>query len=216
MKIPQELLNAYTVIVDYLKSNTTDKALLQNFEGTPERCAKALIETCTSDDDIREKLQDIIKTNFPVDYDGKAAGMITQGPIIIDSHCPHHLYPVRYAAYVSYIPKTGGQVLGLSKLSRICKILGKRPVLHEQLACDIVNVLSNDSDRVGVAATKFPHIESEGSAVLLVGMHMCMCCRGVNEPAMTSVAELRGVYWETGFEEKFYKAVESLKSTKVF
>jgi GTP cyclohydrolase I len=210
--LPQELLDAYTVIVNHLKSNTTDAALLANFEGTPERCAKALLETCSSDDDIASKLGQVIKTSFPVDYGDRVAGMITQGPIIIDSHCPHHLYPVRYAAYVSYIPKTGGKVLGLSKLSRVCKILGKRPVLHEQLACDIVGVLHNDF----ASAAKFPSIETEGSAVLLVGMHMCMCCRGVNEPAMTSVSELRGVYWEQGFEEKFYKAVESLKSTKVF
>ena len=208
--LPENLLGAYQIIVDHLKANTKDEALLANFEGTAERCVKALLETCESDAEIYEKLQHIIKTSFPVDYTG-VAGMITQGPVIIDSHCPHHLYPVRYAAYISYVPKTGGSVLGLSKLSRICKILGKRPVLHEQLACDISNVLHKSDNN-----NKFPSIESEGSAVLLVGMHMCMCCRGINEPAMTSVAELRGIYWETGFEEKFYKAVESLKSTKVF
>lgn len=211
-KVPKELIDAYGVIVAHLKANTKNEALLANFEGTELRCAKALLETCTSDETITEKLNEIIKTSFPVDHkEHSLGGMITQGPITVDSHCPHHLYPVRYVAYVSYLP-VEGQVLGLSKLARICKVLGRRPVLHEQLASDIADVLyQNDEYPAG-----FPSIKSGGSAVMLVGLHSCMSCRGVQEDALTSVVELRGSYWEPGFEEKFYKAVESIKTSKIY
>lgn len=210
--IPQNLVDAYKVIVDHLKSQTTNKALLANFEGTELRCAKALLETCTSDERIVERLSDIIKTTFPVEHkEQNAGGMITQGPISIDSTCPHHLYPVRYVCYVSYLPQNG-QVLGLSKLSRISKILGRRPVLHEQLTSDIADVLYTDEDNPG----DFPSISSGGSAVMLVGLHSCMSCRGIHEDALTSVVELRGAYWEPGFEEKFYNAVESIKTAKPY
>jgi GTP cyclohydrolase I len=211
-KLPENLVAAYKIIVDHLRANTTNQALLANFDGTEDRCAKALIETCTSDEVITNKLQDIIKTTFPVEHTEKnAGGMITQGPISIDSHCPHHLYPVRYVAYVSYLPQEG-QVLGLSKLARISKVLGRRPVLHEQLASDIADVLYKDEEN----PANFPSISSGGSAVMLVGLHSCMSCRGINEDALTSVVELRGRYWEAGFEEKFYNAVESIKTAKPY
>lgn len=142
--------------------------------------------------------------------------MITQGPITVNSHCPHHLYPVRYEAYVSYLPKDG-VVLGLSKLARICKLLGDRPVLHEQLANDIANVLC---DLPEYQSTRdhfpFPSLRSHGSAVLLVGTHMCMACRGVKEDAKTAVTELRGGFWDTDMENKFYQAVHSIKSGSPF
>ena len=52
-----ELLNAYRVIVDHLRSSTKDAALLDNFEGTEKRCVKALLETCKSDDHIAGELK---------------------------------------------------------------------------------------------------------------------------------------------------------------
>lgn len=205
-----KLLEAYTVIVDHLRSNTKDAALLSNFEGTEARCVKALLETCRSDENIALALSDILNKSFNVDRGDTDTngGMITQGPIAINSFCPHHLYPVRYSAYVSYLPKDN-KVVGLSKLARICKVLGERPVLHEQLANDICNVLCGNSSGT------FPSIDSNGSAVMLVGVHTCMAFRGVHEDARTSVVELRGGFWKSDMENKFYQAVNSIKTASI-
>ena len=209
-----DLFLAYSTIVGYLKQNTSDAQLLENFIGTEARAVKALLETCKSDAAIADSLSHIIGRTFPVHRcnGGQSGGMITQGPITVNSHCPHHLYPVRYSAYVSYLPQDG-IVLGLSKLARICKLLGERPVLHEQLANDIANVLCAPPDSVSAG---FPAIPSDGSAVLLVGTHLCMSCRGVKEDAKTSVMELRGSFWKEGMENKFYQAVHSIKTGSTF
>jgi GTP cyclohydrolase I len=135
--------------------------------------------------------------------------MITQGPIVVNSHCPHHLYSVKYVCFVSYLPK-GGNVLGLSKLARICEILANRPVLQEQLAHDIANVLYKNK------ASRFSSIDSMGSAVMLVGTHLCMSCRGVRSMARTTVTEIRGAFWDEGMEFKFQQAVNAAKTINPF
>lgn len=209
------LANAYKVIVDHLRGNTRNAELLANFEGTEDRAVRALIETCRPDTEIVEKLKSIVSVKFPVSRKkgkkekGRPAGAITQGPIAIHSCCPHHLFPVKYDAYVSYIPKNGN-VLGLSKLARIGKLLGRRPVLQEQLASDIADTLylkDGDGD--------FPSVESAGSAVTLVGSHGCMSCRGVQEDALTHVTELRGDFWEPEMEQKFQNSISDIKTSKL-
>ena len=205
------LTEAYAVIVNHLRGNTRDKKLVENFKGTEARCVKALLANCLSDAEIAERIKEVIKTSFPVHRNGTdMGGMITQGPIALNSMCPHHLMPVRYSAYVSYLPND--TVLGLSKLTRLSKLLAMRPVLHEQLALDIASVLySND-----VNEEAFPSIRSQGSAVMLVGTHTCMSCRGVEEDTKTGVVELRGAFWEVGVEEKFYQAVNAIKTGHPF
>lgn len=220
----KKLKMAYGMILDVLRENTDDPAARENFTGSEDRCVRALIETCLTDKDISEKLSHIVDRQFPMSSNATnarnvmsidKAGIICQGPITVNSSCPHHLYPVRYEAYVAYIPKDSN-VLGLSKLARIAKILGKRPVLQEQLAADIADVLCAPmEDTSSLDGTlkrlpfRFPALESEGSAVLLVGVHNCMCQRGVEENARTMVCELRGAFLNEGMEQKFYSLIKS-------
>lgn len=217
----RNLTQAYKTIVDFLRSNTKNKDLLANFEGTEDRAVRALLETCSSDHDIQQSIAKIVQRVFPVDVADKShQGMVTQGPITINSHCPHHLMPVRFSATVSYLPKDG-RVLGLSKLARLAKVLGNRPVLHEQLASDIADVLYEGTP-IGRSYAKhdpetmFSGVGSAGSAVQLIGIHCCMACRGVESDAKTSVVELRGAFWEPDFESKFYQAINSIAQSKVF
>lgn len=220
----KKLKMAYGMILDVLRENTNDEAARENFTGSEDRCVRALMETCKTDDEITQELSKIINRQFPMGSNAtnhqnvmslNKAGIICQGPITVNSSCPHHLYPVRYEAYVAYIPKDGN-VLGLSKLARIAKILGKRPVLQEQLAADIADVLCAPMEDTGnMDGTlkrlpfRFPALESDGSAVLLVGVHNCMCHRGVEENAKTMVCELRGSFLNEGMEQKFYSLVKS-------
>lgn len=220
----KRLTEAYGVILDVLRENTTDPDARKNFEGSEDRCARALLETCKTDAEIHDEISHIVDRSFPMssnalDYQNvmslNKTGIVCQGPIIVNSCCPHHLYPVRYEAYVAYIPKDG-RVLGLSKLARIAKMLGKRPALQEQLAADIADVLCAPMTDTGALdgqlkrlPYRFPALESDGSAVLLVGVHGCMCMRGVSENAKTMVCELRGLFLKPGMEEKFYSLVKS-------
>jgi GTP cyclohydrolase I len=203
-------LDAYTKIVDYLRSKTTFAPLLANYEGTPERCVKLLDEVCLSDTTIANEIELEVKKMFPVERH-ELGGMITQGGIRINSMCPHHLMPVAYTCYLAYLPQDS-RVLGLSKPGRIAKLLGRRAVLHEQLASDIADVLHKEP----YAHFAFPAINSAGSAVLLTGVHTCMSCRGVEEDSKTSVLELRGDFWREHMEQKFQAAVHAIKTDGTF
>jgi GTP cyclohydrolase I len=174
---------------------------------------------CKTKEEIYAELEKILKTQFPTssppqnDLAFANKGIICQGPIKVNSMCPHHLMPVIYHVYIAYIPKEES-VLGISKLARIAKTLGKRPVLQEQLASEIADVLCSPSvydevndEYVGVEY-KWPTIQSEGSAVLLQGYHTCMSCRGVEEEATTTVCELRGAFLGTEMEHKFYSLIK--------
>lgn len=225
----QKLCDAYHVILEHLRSNTKDKNELLNFDGSEDRCARALLETCHSDEHIAQELQKIITRVFAVDQADvwtnvnaqNTNGIICQGPIRVNSCCPHHLYPVMYEVYVAYVPRDG-QVLGLSKLARLCKVLGRRPVLHEQLASDIADVLCAPEADTGeldnnlkLLPFKFPALQSEGSAVLVTGVHTCVACRGVEEDARTAVCELRGCFNEPTMEQKFYSLVKANRTALI-
>ncbi len=204
----RKLTKAYAVIIDHLKLNSSDEKYLSNFVGSPERCARAILENYPTFDEIHAQLREMVNRNFPVnEFSDTPAGMLTQGPIVVNSMCPHHLYPVRYEAWASYMP-CGGRVIGLSKLSRIARLLGRRAVLQEQLAIDIADVLYDSK--------MWPSMKSAGSAVTLIGTHTCMACRGIESDAMTTVTELRGSYWETGIEAKYLSAIQLTRTAKTF
>ena len=83
-------------------------------------------------------------------------------------------------ATVAYIPK--GKVIGLSKIARICDMVGKRLQLQEKIGRDIADILS---EIVG----------TEDVAVLIEGYHSCVSARGIKKTnAKTVTAELRGVF----------------------
>ncbi len=108
--------------------------------------------------------------------------------------CPHHLLPVIYRVSMAYIPID--RVLGLSKLSRLARMVARGPRLQEDLThelCDILHVQLN----------------SHGSAVYIEGMHMCMAARGVGaHEARLVTSGVRGVFLDDlATREEFVKLV---------
>ena len=210
-----KLVAAYETIVKHLMSGSEDANFRSNFTDTPERCVRALLASNKTDDQLYAEINHIISRVFPI-RDRETSGMVTQGPVTVNSMCPHHLAPVRYEAFISYIP-AGGLVLGLSKLARIAKILGQRAVLQEQLAADIADVLyappSPDTNEDGM---RWPALRTTGSAVTLVGTHTCMACRGIESDARTTTTELRGAYWEPGIELKFQTSIGITRNARPF
>ncbi len=137
-----ELVKAYQIILNYATDNMqVSDSELDNFADTPVRAAKAFKEMIVPKKVIIQELNDILATGFPLEDSDEHTGIITQGPINVYSLCPHHLIFVKYEAMIAYKPIKGGTVLGLSKLARLAKLLGKRPVLQEQLTRDIADAL---------------------------------------------------------------------------
>ena len=84
------------------------------------------------------------------------------------SYCEHHMalmYDMK--ATVAYIPN--GEVIGLSKIARICDMVGRRLQLQERIGQDI--------------------------AVVLEGYHSCVSARGIKKNnTRTMTVELRGSF----------------------
>jgi GTP cyclohydrolase IA len=210
--LPIDLVIAFEDIVDHFdRDGDLSDADLANFEDTALRAAKALLETTKTRTQISKEIADIISTTFPMDNNNKPS-LIVQGPIKVHSMCPHHLLPVDYNCYVGYLPKKDGNVLGLSKLARISKTLGQRPVLQEQLVNDIADVLHKSHP---ICENVFPSIDSEGSAVHLVGKHSCVSCRGIKDNSLTSMAAVRGCFEKGELETKFYKHIDIIDRTRL-
>lgn len=149
-----------------------------NFKDTPQRVARAYYEIFEGVQDTEEQVKQILSTGFPANG---MNNMITACGVCAFSMCPHHLLPVEYRINVGYIPKGDGLVLGISKLSRLVRILAKRPVLQETLCEDIVDALMS--------------IGSEGAAVAISGRHMCMRMRGIKDPTASVYCQsMRGCF----------------------
>ena len=189
MTVTQEdLTAAYATIVQYLSDRTTlTDEERENLADTAARAAKALNEIILPIETIQAELTKIIARVFPSNSTEGLLPMVVHGPIPLVSMCPHHLMVVEYECYVAYLPKPGG-VLGISKLSRIAQTLAQRPIMQEQLAEDIADVLFKGETE----NANLPSLDSGGSAAYLRGRHTCQSCRGVKSPALTSSTTIRG------------------------
>lgn len=132
-----------------------------NFHDTPKRFARAYCEIFSGCKDTDAQVKHILSTSFPSQG---SENMVVAKDIVCFSACPHHLLPVEYHVCVGYIPKEGGNVLGISKLARLVNVLAKRPALQETFTQEICDSL----DLVGAL----------GSIALVEGQHMCMRMRG--------------------------------------
>lgn len=132
-----------------------------NFKDTPKRFARAYCEIFSGCKDTDKQVKDILSTSFPSQG---SENMVIAKDIVCFSACPHHLLPVEYHVCCGYIPNKNGNVLGISKLSRLVTVLAKRPALQETFTQEIVDNL----DSIGC----------EGSIAVVEGQHMCMRMRG--------------------------------------
>ena len=210
------LLQALTTLVNSVAEKATSEVAKSNFEGTAERLVRMYEDVSWEPNRIAENVCRELNRVFPSDSQGDEDAMVVQGPILINSYCPHHFQPVRYQVFVGYLPKDG-KVLGLSKLARIPEYMSKQFVLQEQLASDIAHVFYDPS----VLPYIEPHLKedsftSRGSIVQLVGVHTCEACRGVMQDARTSVTARRGEFQDESLEARFYQQVDQCQKARPF
>lgn len=166
----------YEKILEGLKELGYQTDADENFAGTAQRSARGLTELVLDRTQVMEEIQEMLQKCFPARY----SEMIISKHNVAFGVCPHHLLPVIYRISVAYIPKS--KVLGISKLSRMCKLLSRAPMLQEDLTHETARLLHEELD-------------STGSAVYVEGLHMCMASRGtVSHEARVVTSAVRGVF----------------------
>ena len=172
--------------------DTTD----DNFAETAGRAAKALHELIHDQKQVRFQVNALLAKTFPAKY----TEMVISKHNTAFGMCPHHLLPVVYRISMAYIPTD--KVLGLSKLSRLARMIARGPRLQEDLTHELADIL---------------HVQlaSQGSAVYIEGLHMCMAARGVGaHEARLVTSGVRGVFLdELATREEFIKLVTAPQTT---
>lgn len=161
-----------------------------NFAGTAARSARGLAQLILDTRDVKDEIASMFKKTFPAKY----KEMVVSKHNVAFGCCPHHLLPVIYRISVAYIPTV--KVLGISKLSRLCKLLSRAPALQEDLTHELGRLLHEG-------------LESDGSAVYCEGLHMCMASRGIGAfEARVVTSAVRGVFLEQpATRDEFIKLV---------
>jgi GTP cyclohydrolase I len=168
----------------------------ENFADTAARAAKGLHELIHDQHQVKAEVAALLAKTFPAKYT----------EMVISKHntafgvCPHHLLPVIYRISMAYIPTE--KVLGLSKLSRLARMIARGPRLQEDLTHELSDILFNK-------------LASQGSAVYIEGLHMCMAARGVGaHEARLVTSGVRGVFLDhLATREEFIKLVVAPQMT---
>lgn len=134
---------------------------------TPKRVANMYEEIFQGMNYTNDEIIEMYDKSFEVSNNLESNDMVIVKDIEIFSCCEHHL-ALMYdmSVTVAYIPKD--RVIGLSKIARICDMVGKRLQLQERIGRDIAYIVSKI-------------INSEDMAVLIKGKHSCMTARGINK-----------------------------------
>ena len=133
---------------------------------TPKRVAKMYTEIFAG---MQYTNHDIAEMFGKVFDEERVSGnnVVVMKDIDLFSYCEHHLalmYDMKAA--VAYIPN--GKVIGLSKIARICDMVGRRLQLQERIGCDIADIISEITG-------------TEDIAVILEGYHSCVTTRGIQK-----------------------------------
>ena len=156
----------------------------EGLKETPQRVARMYEEVFEGMKYTNEEIAQMFDKTFSEDEEGgtdRYGDMVVVKDIDIFSYCEHHLalmYDMKVS--VAYLPKD--KVLGLSKIARICDMVGKRLQLQERIGSDIAEIIMEVSG-------------SEDVAVYIEGCHSCMSARGIKKQnAKTVTTTLRGAF----------------------
>lgn len=157
----------------------------EGLRDTPDRVARMYCEVFDGMNYTNRELAEMFNKTFEEDISSSSNDMVIVRDIEFFSYCEHHMalmYDMK--ATVAYIPK--GKVIGLSKIARICDMVGKRLQLQERIGSDIAEIMQMITG-------------SEDIAVIISANHSCMTARGIKKPsAKTLTTTLRGRFETDG------------------
>ena len=178
----------------------------EGLKDTPKRVAKMYEEVFEGMNYTNHEIAMMFNTTFSDGFDDEpsADGFEGDGRVVVMkdidlfSYCEHHMalmYDMK--ATVAYIPH--GKVIGLSKVARVCDMVGKRLQLQEKIGRDIAEIMTEITGSPDVAVT-------------LEGYHSCVSARGIKKqntktqnrsrPAVLSEIEERTLYEGTGLIQR--------------
>lgn len=112
------------------------------------------------------------------------SGMVSVHDISSIGSCEHHWEKIFNSVSISYIPKIGGKVLGLSKFARLSNWLSAQPSISERFTAQLFEALKLI-------------LETDDVAVTVRSAHMCMYARGVKDPCSNTTTTLLGGQFKT-------------------
>jgi GTP cyclohydrolase IA len=145
---------------------------------TPRRFLRALYDATDGYDGDPKLL-----TAFPTECHGGAnceLAQVVEGPIPFTALCEHHVLPFVGRAWVGYVAHD--QIIGISKLTRLVRVLTRRFGVQERMTHEIADTLE-------------AMLGAHGTAVVLEAQHLCTQMRGVREhEPSTRTTAYRGAY----------------------
>ncbi len=152
----EQARKAVETLLLYVGENISRDGLL----ATPDRYCRALLEMTAG---YAATPEQVLTTTFEAHVDE----MVLLKDIEFTSMCEHHLLSFTGKAHIAYLPSRG-RIVGLSKLARLVDVFAQRLQVQERLTQQIAESIQNILD---------PH----GVAVVVEGVHSCMCVRGVRK-----------------------------------
>jgi GTP cyclohydrolase IA len=134
---------------------------------TPARVARAYEEWFAGYSDTPARILAAAQEPAPKD-----AEMVFLSNIHFDSHCEHHIAPVRGRVHLAYWPDQ--VVVGISKPVRAIECLARRMIQQESFTASI-------------AAAMMEAVKPKGVAVFVSAEHLCMTTRGAAQPGTVTV-----------------------------
>lgn len=137
---------------------------------TPKRVSKMYEEVFEGMTLTNEEIAEMFGTTFENEefISDTYNNMVVVKDIPIHSYCEHHL-ALMYNMKVTVVYIPGEKIIGLSKISRIADMVGRRLQLQERIGSDIAEIVSIATGSTDVG-------------VLITGEHSCMTSRGIKKP----------------------------------
>jgi len=159
---------------------------------TPRRFLRAIFDATEGYDGDPKLL-----TVFPTECRGGAnceLAQVVEGPIPFVGVCEHHVLPFVGRAWIGYVAHD--HIIGISKLTRLVRVLTRRFGVQERMTHDIADSLEK-------------MVNAHGTAVLLEAHHLCTQSRGVREhEPLTRTTAYRGTYvGEPSLRNEFYDVI---------
>ncbi len=115
-----------------------------------------------------------------VTFDENHEELVIVKDITYYSQCEHHMAPFFGKIHIGYLPR--GKLVGLSKFARLVDVVTRKLQVQERITSEIADKLTDVLD---------PH----GVIVIVEGVHLCMCARGVKKTgSQTITSAVRGQF----------------------
>lgn len=140
----------------------TEDVYREGLQDTPNRVARMYEELFSG---YLQNPREILSKQFDA---GEDPVVVHVSNIEFASMCEHHMLPFFGTVRISYLPKKGGKVAGLSKFARLVECYARRLQLQERMTSEIAHAIMEN-------------LHPQEVTVAITATHTCMTVRGVRK-----------------------------------